>query len=185
MLDVHAFDIADAAGESEHLWLAEWFRREPAAVALVDNRGSEAFFDGGPDGERRSELVPVDGEVAAVSNADLVDRGEEMIGGVASEDVGQAGFNAHAADGEQTARRPCVADRELFIAEFDATGSIGIVGMGRGRMHRHVDVVAARLKRCVEQRAVEAGVARVHDHVGLDGPSQCDDRGAVRGIETR
>ena len=46
------------------------------------------------------ELVPLDLEVRAVADADLVDLGEQLVGGVAGEDIGGARLDADADEGE-------------------------------------------------------------------------------------
>ena len=63
-----------------------------------------------------------------------------MVGGVAGEDVGQAGFDAHAADGELAALAPVVGRGELHVAELDAAPLVRPVRVGDGHVHRHVDV---------------------------------------------
>ena len=63
---------------------------------FVDDRRVEALLDRRPDRERRREVVAVDDEVGAVTDADLVDLAEQLVGGVAGRDVGEA-----------RARRPC------------------------------------------------------------------------------
>ena len=75
--------------------------REEPAVALPHERRVEALLDRRPDRERRREVVAVDHEVGAVAHADLVDLGEQVVGGVAGEDVGEAGLHAHAHEREQ------------------------------------------------------------------------------------
>jgi hypothetical protein len=90
VLDVDALDRPDPLGEVEHLGLGERRGREPAAVALPDDRRVEALLDRRPDRERRREVVALDDEARAVADADLVDRGEQLVGGVTREDVGEA-----------------------------------------------------------------------------------------------
>src|SRR4051812_11351936 len=79
VLDVDALHPADSFREVEDLRLAEWWRGEPAAVALVDDRRVEALLDRRPDGERRGEGVAVDDQVGPVAHADLVDRAEQLL----------------------------------------------------------------------------------------------------------
>ena len=87
VLDVHALDRADPLGEVEDLGLGERLRREPAAALLPDHRRVEALLDRRPDRERRREVVALDDEVRAVADPDLVDLREQLVGGVAREDV--------------------------------------------------------------------------------------------------
>ena len=58
---------------------------EPAAIALPDDRRVQALLDRRPDRERGREVVALDDEVGAVAHADLVDLGEQLVGGVAGE----------------------------------------------------------------------------------------------------
>ena len=50
-------------------------------------------------------------------------------------------------------------------------------------MHRHVEVVASRLERSLEDRRVEPRIAGVHDDIGVGGQRQFDDVQALRGID--
>ena len=119
MLDVDALDRTDPLGEVEDLRLGEGGGREPSAVLLPDHRRVEALLDGGPDGEARREVVAGDEEVGTIAHADLLDPIEEVVGGVACEDVRQARLHPHAAQGEQAALRPRVGLVELLVAELD------------------------------------------------------------------
>ena len=110
MLDVDALDGADTIGEVENLWLAEGLGGEPAAVGLPDNRRVETLLDGGPDGERRRKLVAVDGQVRPVPGAELVDAGEQVVGGVSREHVGEPGFHPDADEREPPGGAPLVFD---------------------------------------------------------------------------
>ena len=71
------------------------------ALALPDERRVEALLDRRPDRERRREVVPGDDEIGAVANAHLVDLREEPVGGVAGEDVREAGLDADPDEREQ------------------------------------------------------------------------------------
>ena len=90
MLDVHALHRADPLREVEHLGLGERLGRVPATIALPDHRRVEALLDRRPDREGGRELVAVDLEIRAVADPDRVDLGEELVAGVAGEDVGEA-----------------------------------------------------------------------------------------------
>jgi len=51
------------------------------------------------------------------------------------------------------------------------------------QVHRHVDVVALRLERCVEDRLVHPWVASVDDDVGFRLLDQALDRGLVSRVD--
>ena len=166
VLDVDALERADPLGEVEHLGLGERLEREPAAVALPHERRIEALLDRRPDRERRREVVAVDDEVGAVAHADLVDLGEELVGGVPREDVRQAGLDADAGEAEDSRLAPLLVLVELVLAEQR---------VGRGERHRHVEIRHARVERRGEERRVEARVARVEHRVGLLGAQELGD----------
>ncbi len=90
VLDVHALHRADPLREVEHLGLGERLGRVPATIAFPDHRRVEALLDRRPDREGGCELVAVDLEIRAVADPDRVDLGEELVAGVAGEDVGEA-----------------------------------------------------------------------------------------------
>src|SRR4029453_8633894 len=106
VLDVHAFDRPDALWEVEDLRLGERLGREPAALLLPDHGRVQALLDGRPDGEGRREVVAFDHEIGAVSDADLVDLGEELVGGVTGEDVGGAWLDPDTYQREQALLLP-------------------------------------------------------------------------------
>ena len=87
VLDIDAFDRPDALGEVEGFGLTEGFGGEPTAGLFPHNRRVQALLDRGPDRERRREVVAVDGEVRAITDADFVDVREQVVGRVASENV--------------------------------------------------------------------------------------------------
>ncbi len=185
MLDVDALHLADPLGEGEHLGLAERLGGVPAALELVDDRRVEALLDRRPDRERRCEVVAVDDEVGAVTDADLVDLAEQFVGGVAGRDVGEPGLDTHADERHQAAVLPRRVFGELTVAEPDP-GLRERVGRVRHRqVHRHVDVVAAGGERAAEDRRVEAGVAGVEDHVGLHRPGEFGDGVLRRRVDER
>ncbi len=140
VLDVDALDRADPLGEVEHLGLGERLGREPAAVALPDDRRVEALLDRRPDRERRREVVALDDEVRAVADADLVDLGEQLVGRMAGEDVGRAGLDADPDEREQALLLPCPRALELVVAELHAGQLERPLGMRLGERHRHVEV---------------------------------------------
>ena len=112
VLDVHALDRADALREVEDLRLGERLGRVPAAVALPDHRRVEALLDRRPDREGGREVVALDLEVRAVADPDRVDLGEELVGGVAGEDVGEARLDADPDEREPAGsrQRSCCAN---------------------------------------------------------------------------
>src|SRR5581483_7354659 len=174
VLHVHALERPDTFGEVEHLGLRERLRREPAALAFPDERRVETLLDRRPDRERRCEVVAVDDEVRAVAHTDLVELREELVGGVPREDVGKSWLDADAGEAEKPRLAPPCVLVELFRAEQDARGR---------QRHRHVEIGDARLLRRVEDRRVEARVARVEDRVRLRCTCKLDDRGDVRGVD--
>ena len=185
VLDVHALDRADAFREVEHLGLGERLRREPAALFLPDHRRVEALLDRRPDGEGRRELVALDDDVRAVADTCLVDLGEQVIGGVAGEDVREAGLDAHADESQQAGRLPRLLGRELLVAELHARSARTALRMRLGQRHRHVEVRAASLERRREDRRVEARVDGVEDRVGVRLAGERHDGGGVGGVHLR
>jgi hypothetical protein len=163
VLDVDTLDGSDAVGKVENLWLREWFGGEPTAVGLPDHRRVQALLDGGPDRERRRELVAVDRQVRPVARAQLVDVGEQVIGGVAGEHVGKPGLHADPDQREAPGGAPLVLDGELLVAELDAGEFVWLLGMPQRQAHGHVEVVGATGQRAVEDRHHEPRVDGVHD----------------------
>jgi hypothetical protein len=106
VLDVDALEWADPLGEVEDLGLAERLGRVPAAITLPDQGRVEALLDRRPDREGRRELVALDLEVRAVADRDLVDLGEEVVGCVAREDVGEPGLDADPDERQQAGVGP-------------------------------------------------------------------------------
>ena len=183
MLDVHALDRADALREHECLRLRERCSGEPPAVVLPYERRVETLLDRGPDREGRREVVTRYDEVAPVAHADLVDGVEEMVGGVAGEDVGQAGLDAHAHQREPAPLAPAIRHRELRGAEHLPRLLVGAFGVGLGQRHRHVDVVTVRIEGCCEYRRIEAWVARVQHDVDTFVGREFADGGRFRRVE--
>ena len=146
VLDVDALDHADAVRELEQLRLGERLGRVEAAFLLPDQRRVQALLDRRPDREGRREVVALDDEVGAVAHAHLVDLVEEVVGGVAGEDVGEPRLDADAREREQPALLPALVHVELVLPELD---------VGPGERHGHVEVRAAVLERGVEDRRVE------------------------------
>ena len=185
VLHVHALRRADARRKVEDLRFAEALRREEPAAPLPDDRRVEALLDGGPDRERRREVEAVDGEVRPVADADLVDRVEEVIGGVPGEDVAQARLDAHPDEREQAAFAPLLVGGELGRPQRRADLRVGIRRVGLAQVHRQVEVGAVRGERGLQDRGVQPRVARIDDDVGLGRLREGDDIGRLAGVDDR
>jgi hypothetical protein len=157
VLDVHALDRPDAVREDEGFRFRKWLERVPAAIALPHERRVEAFLDRRPDRERWREVVAVDLQVAAVAYADLVDFGEEVVDGVAGEDVGEPGLDAHADQGEQATRLPRPRVHELIGTEHPSDLFERPLRMTLRQVHREVEVVTARFEGGAEDRGLNRG----------------------------
>ena len=94
---------------------------------------------------------------------ELVDDAEQLVGGVAGEDVGQARLDADARQREPAGRLPLRRLGELRVAELDAGLLVGPVRVRVRQGHRHVEVVGAGRERTVEDRHDEAWVDSVED----------------------
>ncbi len=109
------------------------------------------------------EVVAVDDQVRAVADADLVDLAEQVVGGVAGEDVRQPRLDPHPDEGQPTGLGPGTRLLELGIAELDAALRVRPLGVRLRERHRHVEVVGAGRQRPVEDGHDEARVDRVED----------------------
>ena len=165
VLDVDALHRADAFGKIEDLRFAERLGDEPATVLLPDHRRVEALLNGGPDGERRREVVSLHGEVGAVTNAEFVNIAEHGVGRVAREHVGQPRFDAETNQRQPPRCLPLRLGCELLITEFDPGQLVGLIRMALGQTHRHIEIVSAAGQCAVEDRHHKAGVDGI-DHVG-------------------
>ena len=145
-------------------------------LPLPDHRRVQALLDRRPDRERRREVVAVDDEVGAVADADQVDLGEELVGGVAGEHVREARLDADPDQREPPGLLPALGLRELGVAELHAR-------LGVRERHRHVEVGAARVERGLEDRRVEARIDGVQDRVDSLGPGELGDRGSVGRVD--
>jgi hypothetical protein len=183
VLDVDALDRADPVGEHEHLGLGERRCRVVAAPGLPDERRVQALLDRRPDRERRREVVAAHHEVGAVAHRDLVDLGEQVVGGVAGEHVRQAGLDPDAEQRERARLAPLAVARELLVAELHPRQLVRPLGMRARQRHRHVQVGAARRPRRGEDRRVQARVAGVEDRVGALGAGEVDDGGLVARVQ--
>ena len=139
MLDVDAPNRSDPFREVEDLRLAERLRGAPRTVrvllVLLPHHGRvEALLDRGPDGERQSEVVAVDGEVRTVAHAELVDLTEEVVGGVPGQHVGQSGLHADADQGQSAGALPVPRSSELFSPSVTPGSVYGDSGCGRDRL---------------------------------------------------
>ena len=108
-----------------------------------------------------------------------------MVGGIAGEDVREAGLDADTDESEQAGRLPRLLHRELGVAELHAGLLVRTLRVRLGQGHRHVEVRAASLQRRREDRRVEAGVDSVEDRVRLRLAGKRHDGGRVRGVDLR
>ena len=138
---------------------------QPRSRSQIDRR-VEALLDRRPDRERRREVVAVDDEVRAVPDPDLVDRREELVGGVPREDVRRTRLDPDPDEREQALLLPRRGAIELVVAELDARQLVRPLGVRLGERHRHVEVRDARLEARVEDRHVEDRVDAVQHRVG-------------------
>ena len=188
MLDVHALDRADALREVEHLRLGERRSREPAAILLPDHGRVQALLDRRPDREGGGEVVPLDDEVRTVADADLVDLREELVGGVAREDVGRPGLDADPDEREQALSLPRRRTLELVVAELDAHLLVRLRRMRLRERHGHVEVGDAGLEAGVEDlRTLNSGSTAFSTASAAVSRDQADDvvLGSRRRPDTR
>jgi hypothetical protein len=145
--------------------------------------GGLRHLDRRPDRERRREVVTGHDEVRPVAHAELVDLAEQVVFGVAREDVRESRFDPDADEGEPSSILPLAVLGELLVAELDARQRVRLLRVGRRQAHRHVEVGRAGGQCTVEDRHDEARVDRV-EHVGdavrLDEPCH---RIGTRGVD--
>ena len=116
VLDVADLDLADALRQPELLELGERLDRVEVAVLEHDGR-VVAFLDRGPHAEAEADAGGAgDLEVAAVADADVVDLVEEVVGGVAGEEVGHARLDAEAGQRVLADLLELGAERVLVVA---------------------------------------------------------------------
>src|SRR6266516_6372856 len=101
MLDVHSHYRPDSLREREELRLAERRRRVPTPIPLPDHRWVQALLDRGPDREAGGEVMALHLKVRTVPHAHLVDLGEQVVGGIACEDVGESRLDAASDERQQ------------------------------------------------------------------------------------
>ncbi len=130
-----------------------------------------------------AKLVALHRQVRPVAHPELVDLGEEVVGGVAGQHVGEPRLDPDPDQREPTGRLPVPGDRELLVAELHARPLVRRLRVRARERHRHVQVVRPGLAGPGEDRHHEARVDRVH-HVG-DGvlAAQCGDRARVGGVD--
>ena len=165
VLHVDALHRADALGEVENLWLAERFGDEPSAILLPDHRWVEAFLDGGPDRERRGEVIALHREVGAIADPEFIDITEQRVGGVTRKNIGESRFDTETHQRQPPRRLPLRLGGELLIAEFDAGQLVGLLRVSLRQAHRHIQIVGAAGQCAVEDRHHETGVDGI-DHMG-------------------
>lgn len=106
-----------------------------------------------------------------------------MVGGVAGEDVREAGLDSDADEREASGLLPRVGLGELLVAELDADVRVRLALVGSRERHRHVEVVGARGKGSVENGDDEDGVDGVeHVRDGVLAAERLDALGA-RGVD--
>ena len=112
-------------------------------VLLADDGRLRALLDRGPDAEAEADALGAgDLEVAAVTDADLLDLVEEVVGRVAREVVGHAGLDAEAGERVLADLLELGAERVLLVAELDVrSGRCWPVGVRLGQRHGGVEVV--------------------------------------------
>ncbi len=108
---------------------------------------------------------------------------EQVVGGVAGEDVGQARVHARAQDRQATDGPPLVVLRELVVASSTPDLVEGVGRVRLGQADGHVEVVDAGLEGAVEDGRDEARVGGVHDQVDAVLARQRDDLRLVAGID--
>ena len=164
-------------------------RSPPRALALPHHRRVEALLDDRPHREAGGEdlvaVVVADHQVGAVAGAELVDVVEELVGGVAGEDVGEAGLDADAEQRQPARRLPLAGPGELLVAELDPDLLVGRVGVAHRQAHRHVEVVGVGGQRAGEDRHHEPRVDGVEDVGRPHLAGERRDRVGVGGVDLR
>ena len=143
--------------------------RHSSIVVQIENVGAKSY--------------PVDHEVGAVANADLVELVEELVGRVARKDVREPGLDTDPDDREQPGRDPLLVRLELEVAEHHARLAVRALRMRLRQRRRHVEIRAARLEGCGEDLRVEARIGRVQHRVGLRIPQHRGEPVDVGGVD--
>jgi hypothetical protein len=125
----------------------------------------------------------LDDQVRTVADPDLVDLREELVGGVAGEDVRGARLDPDADEGQQPLVLPGGRALELVVAELDADLLVRPRRMRLGERHGHVEVGHARFEARVEDGDVEQRIDRVQDRVRPRLADQLDDSVLARGVD--
>ena len=97
-----------------------------------------------------------------------------MIGCVSPGNVGEARLHAHPDQRQQATLGPRVAGLELGRAQADTDLVVWVRRVWGRQMHCHVEVVATRFERGLEDRRIEARVAGVDDDVSARRGSEFD-----------
>ena len=119
-------------------------------IVHIENSGAKISL---PSSSWTARLAP-----SRVPSSSIV--GEQVVGGVAGEHVGQARLDADAEQGQPARPLPLPRHGELLVAELDADLGVGLVGVPLGQAHRHVEVVGTGRQRAPEDR---------HDEPRVDG----------------
>ena len=114
---------------------------------------------------------------------ELVDLVEEVVGGIAGEDVGEPRLDADADEGEPTVGLPLPGHGELLVTEHDADLLEGLLGVSLRQAHRHVEVVGPGRLGAVEDRHVELRVDGVEDVGRPVLARECRHRLGRRGVD--
>jgi hypothetical protein len=88
-------------GEIKDFRFREGRRGKPASALFVDHGWVQTFFDGGPDRETGSEIIAFDGDIGAITDADLID----LIDLSSLAQAAAREFRASAGEVERLARR--------------------------------------------------------------------------------
>ena len=122
-------------------------------------------------------------KVGAVTDTDLINLIEQVIGGITGEHIGQPRLNTHPHEREEAFVDPLGLGRELFVAEFHPGAAMRIGGVRPRQTHRGVEVVAAGIERAGEDRHDEAWVDEIRHMRDLVGAARFGDRVSVTGVE--
>src|SRR5688572_32644700 len=118
MFHVNHIHGTNAFWKIEGFMFRKRFRCEPAFILFPNNGWVQTLFNGSPDREAGSKVVPIDGDIGTITDADLVDLIKELILCITREHVCHAWFHAEANKREQTFLFPLFRFVELIIALF-------------------------------------------------------------------
>ncbi len=119
--------------------------RHSSMVVQIENDGAKIGSPSSPSTSRFD----------AVPGPELVDVGEQVVGRVSGEDVGQPRLDSDAEQRQPSRVGPPLRLRELQVAELEPAAGVRLVRVRRGQRHGHVEVVGTG-----GERALEHGHAR-------------------------